>query len=419
MTGIPTLTQFRIEPQADGIVHLVFDCPDRTMNVFSERAIEELAAFAAWLAKADVVGVVIRSGKANAFCAGADLTELGVAYDMILAAPEPARFDLAFDHFFRLGRALRALETAGKPVAAAIGGLALGGGCELVLAAHHRVLVDDPRIGLGLPESLVGLLPGAGGTQRLPRLIGVEAALPVLLDGARLSGAAALAAGLADTLVAPGGEVAAAEAWLRTAPSAVQPWDRDDHEPADAAATAALIDPVRQAVLAKTLGHYPAPLAILDCVRFGLPQVFDGAIRSEMAIFSHLIQREEARNMIQTLFLARTEHDRLVRKGDLPDFVAGAVAAAQAAIDAIGPGVLEPAGLGAGAGPARSRTRPGYWIDTPEGAAARAALDRIGAAVAPHGAGRTQGERRLIDYAIVAATGYPAYLGGPLTLAAR
>ena len=133
-------------------------------------------------------GVLIRSGKDNAFCAGADLTELGVAYDMIMEARPRDRFNVAFDHFFPLSKAIRALETAGKPVAAAIAGLALGGGCELALGAHYRVLVDDPKVGMGLPKSLVGLLPGAGGTQRLPRLVGVDVALPILLDGGRLSG---------------------------------------------------------------------------------------------------------------------------------------------------------------------------------------------------------------------------------------
>src|SRR5207245_71387 len=94
----------------------------------------------------------------------------------------------AFDHFFRLSQGLRKLETAGKPVAVAIAGLALGGGCEFGLAAHYRVVTDHPQSMFGLPESLVGLLPGGGGTQRLPRLIGLEAALPVLLEGARIGG---------------------------------------------------------------------------------------------------------------------------------------------------------------------------------------------------------------------------------------
>src|SRR2546430_12298497 len=108
---------------------------------------------------------------------------------MIMAAPSAERDRVAFDHFFRLSQGLRKLETAGKPVAVAIAGLALGGGAEFALAAHHRALTDHPQSTFGLPESLAGLLPGGGGTQRLPRLIGIEAPLPVLLDGARIGGA--------------------------------------------------------------------------------------------------------------------------------------------------------------------------------------------------------------------------------------
>lgn len=419
MTQPPLLTQFRVEIAPSGVVHLVFDCPERTMNVFSDAAIVELGTFARWLPDADVRGVVIRSGKANAFCAGADLTELGVAYDMIVAAPERRRFDLAFDHFFRLSTALRALETAGKPVAAAIAGLALGGGCELALAAHHRVLVDDAKVAMGLPESLVGLLPGAGGTQRLPRLIGIDAALPILLDGARLSGAAAKDAGLVNQLVPLGDEVAAAEAWVLDVQGAAQPWDGDDWQPAGAAAVAAAIAPVRARVLADTQGHYPAPLAILDCVEFGLPQLFDGAIRSEMAIFAHLIQREEPRNMIQTLFTAKTEYDRLERRGALPPSISSVVAAARDAVGREDADVLTAAGFPGDRPRARDQARRDLWIDGDAGIAARAALARIGEAVEIGGAMLTESERCLADYAIVSRVGYPGYLGGPFSFAKR
>lgn len=415
MTDTPTLTQFRLDFADNGLVHLIFDCPGRTMNVFSDAAIYDIGAFAQWLTTADVAGVLIRSGKDNAFCAGADLNELGVAYDMIMASPPQRRFDVAFAHFFRLSTALRLLETAGKPVAAAIAGLALGGGCEFAMAAHYRVLVGDLRIAMGLPESLVGLLPGGGGTQRLPRLVGLQAAMPILLNGARLSGDAARTAGLVDRVVAPGEEIAAAEAWLLGNPQAVQPWDRDDQDVPTTAAIGAAVTPVREAVLRKTLGHYPAPLAILDCVEFGLPQIFDGAIRTEMTIFAHLIQRPEARDMIQTQFLAKTEYDRMRRKDALPAFVDAAIAAARAAFAEIDDvDALAAAGFGSAGDPKRQRTREGYWIDSAEGVAARSAIARIDAAVAPVGAGRSNAERRLIDYAVVASINYPAYLGGPL-----
>jgi len=419
MTDALKLTQFRVEAQANGLVHLVFDVPGRSMNVFSNAAIHELGRFADWLAKADVRGVVIRSGKTTAFCVGADLTELGVAYDMIMAAPRHARFDVAFDHFFPLSQAIRHLETAGKPVAAAIAGLALGGGCELALGAHYRVLADTPGAALGLPESLVGLLPGAGGTQRLPRLIGLPAALPILLEGARLSGTAAVAAGLVDELVAPGTEVAAAENWCLSASAPTQPWDTPGWSPPRPAALEAVIAPTRARIINETLGHYPAPLAILDCLEFGVPQHFEGAIRSEMAIFSQLIQRPEPRNMIQSLFLAKTDYDRRQKRDEMPSFVSKVIAAAQS-IAAVSISNLAAAGFAGGeATPVREHAEPGYWIDTDAGAPARAILESISDAVLAIAPGLSPDDRRLADYAVVRDAGYPAYLGGPFAFRNR
>lgn len=423
----PRLEQFRIEIRDNGLVHLVFDAPGRTMNVFSEAAIVELGTFARWLAESHARGAVIRSGKETAFCAGADLGELGFADEMIAKTPAHARFNAAFDHFFRLSLAIRALETSGKPVAAAVAGLALGGGCELALGAHYRVLSNDPRAALGLPESLVGLLPGGGGTQRLPRLIGIEAALPILLDGARLSGEAALKSGLVDALVAPDDEVAAAESWLLSATAPRQKWDRIDWIAPSPIDVSTALAPHRAKILATTLGHYPAPLAILDCVEFGLPQCFDGAIRSEMAIFSHLIQRPEARNMIQTLFLGKTDYERLTRKSAMPSFVADVVAAARLIIEqaSIGADALVAVGFTgakpAGAAAVRQRVLPGYWVDgcdsesggDPRQTAALALLKRVSDAVAPFAANRSLEELRIADYAVISELGYPSYLGGP------
>lgn len=422
----PQLSQFRLELKDNGLVHFVFDAPGRTMNVFSEAAIVELSAFARWLAQSDVRGVVVRSGKDSGFCAGADLTELGVAYDMIMAAPPYARFNTAYDHFFRLSLAIRALETSGKPVASAIAGLALGGGCELALGTHYRVLTMDPRAALGLPESLVGLLPGAGGTQRLPRLIGIERALPILLDGARLTGEAALASGLVDALVAPGEEITAAEQWLlSTTTTPQQPWDRPDWVALSPSEISRALNSAREQVLAATLGHYPAPLAILDCVEFGLPQCFDGAIRSEMAIFAHLIQRPEARNMIQTMFLGRTDFDRFKKSGAQPTFVSEYVAAARAAFESasVDPAVLSAMGFTRPGlptvAPLRRQTLPGYWLngndDDPRRRPALELVRRISAAIAPVAKGLTPEQLRLADYAVVRELGYPAYLGGPGT----
>ena len=323
--SLAPLTQFRVEPQPNGLVHLVFDCPDRSMNVFSNKAIHELGAFAEWLHGADVRGVVIRSGKSTGFCAGADLSELGAAYDMIVAAPPADRFDLAFNHFFPLSHAIRRLETASKPIVAAIGGVALGGGCELALGAHYRIATTGKRTMLGLPECGVGLLPGAGGTQRMPRLVGVELGLDVLLLGRTLQGAEALSVGLIDALVEEGEEVAAAEAWLLSGEAhSVQPWDRPDNRPAAHCAIANALNTCLTRELARMAGHEPAPLAILDCVELGMIQPIDGAIRAEMSVFARLIQRPEPRNMIRTLFLGKQAYDKASRDGALSPAVIAA-----------------------------------------------------------------------------------------------
>jgi 3-hydroxyacyl-CoA dehydrogenase/enoyl-CoA hydratase/3-hydroxybutyryl-CoA epimerase len=289
-------------------------------------------------------------------------------------------------------------------------------------------LVDVPSAALGLPESLVGLLPGAGGTQRLPRLVGLECALPVLLDGARLSGAAALDAGLVNEVVPPGEEIAAAEKWLLSKAVAQQPWDRSDWSPPSIRELDSVIGESRAKVLAASLGHYPAPLAILDCLQFGLPQCFDGAIRSEMAIFSHLIQRPEPRNMIQSLFLGKTDYDRRAKRGELPDFVGEVLAVVQAVLSE---NEKHRAALGATGfsrmadrpPPARRRAEPGYWVDDEiadgQRRAARAVLQEISVALTPMADRLSTDEQRLADYAAIRDVGYPAYLGGPFAFLGR
>src|SRR5229473_639962 len=426
MTVLGKLREFRAERTENDVLHLVFDMPGRPMNVFSNAAIAELSASSEWLRRSDVKGVVIRSGKPSAFCAGADLTELGLAYDMIMAAPAETRDRVAFDHFFPFSQALRRIETAGKPVAAAIAGLALGGGGELALAAHHRVMVDDPKAAFGLPESLVGLLPGAGGTQRLPRLAGIEKALPVLLEGARLSGQAAITAGVIDQLVAPGEEVAAAERWVLSHAAASQPWDRPGWRPADVDRVAAIIERKRAAVLAETLGHYPAPLAILDCVSQGLPQPFDDAIGTEMRIFSKLIQRREPRNMIRTLFLGRLDHDRFRKAGGIPAPIEEAVAAVSQALqlDESEDPVLAEAFARAGFRGQATRgqafdgvvSQAAFWSEaepvTDGKLALRERLAKACVIASKWQARLSEDECRAADYLLVKRFGFPAYMGG-------
>ena len=133
-----------------------------------------------------------------------------------------------YDACFALNKTFRALETCGKPVVAAINGLALGGGLEICLASHYRIVADNPKIKLGLPESKVGLLPGAGGTQRLPRLLGVMKAAPYLLEGKTMSPQEALALGVVHEVVPEAELITAARKYLAGKPDAVAPWDKKE-----------------------------------------------------------------------------------------------------------------------------------------------------------------------------------------------
>ena len=435
MPSLPEMKNFRTSRTEDGILHLVFDMQDKTMNVFSNQAIHEIEAFADWLPTSDVLGVVISSGKSNAFCAGADLTELGVAYDMIMAAPKAERDALTVAHFSPIGRAFRKLETAGKPVAIAVHGLALGGGCELVLACHHRVLSDAKETQIGLPESLVGLLPGGGGTQRLPRFTGVEKSLPILLAGERFGAAEAVACGAASAVAPAGQEVAVAEAWVRSRPDPRQPWDRPDWKQPTNAEVLAVTAPAREKILRETGGHYPAELAILDCLDRGLPVEMDVGVAAEIDIFKDLVQRIEPRNMISVGFLGRVEYDRRKRKDALPagldDFAAEVKAAmdAQAArLGAAGEVARTFAGIGGAAtgdvaAVQNISARQLQWFEAPQGEGERAALSVLAAGAlvaAERGGSFAADERNLVDLHCQQAAGFPRYLGGPFTmLAAR
>jgi 3-hydroxyacyl-CoA dehydrogenase/enoyl-CoA hydratase/3-hydroxybutyryl-CoA epimerase len=438
MVERPSLKEFRIEDSRDGIVHLVFDMPGRSMNVFSNSAIDDVGVFAAWLKTSDARGCVVRSGKPSAFCAGADLPEIEAAYDMIEAAALEERERRTFEHFFRLSKNLRALETCGKPVVAAIDGLALGGGCELALACHSRIMSAATSAQLGLPESLVGLLPGAGGTQRLPRLVDIETALKVLLDGARLDAESALAKGVVGAVVVSGQEIEAAEHWIRNAGTWRQPWDQGQSSRLDASRGRLL----EERIIRRTApnGHFPAPLAILDCVEGGLGEPIESALVHEMTVFSKLIQRPEPRAMIRALFMGRLDHDRLASRECLPPRLPDVHAHAQQAIERAAISARE-AGVDsdfvdrarkfagfASNGPASdieidARDRPGYWFEQE----LRNPLERVAAelviavarSVAPDLEGLSPSEINAIDYAANRQIQFPGYLGGPLALAKR
>ena len=196
---------FTLEVDADGIALVTWDMPGRSMNVLSESSIADISAIIGQIAEDDAIkGAVITSGK-PAFSAGADLSMMGAmtAAYMATAAAKGEKVATAelFERVQVSSQLYRRLETCGKPIAAAINGTALGGGFEFTLACHYRVCAGDPKLKLGLPESKVGLLPGAGGTQRLPRLIGASEALQLMLLGRNLDPARAAKLGVVHKVV--------------------------------------------------------------------------------------------------------------------------------------------------------------------------------------------------------------------------
>ncbi len=301
------MQNFRISVDADGIALIEFDVPGRTMNTFTDSAVDDLGLMADRISSDDTIrGVVLASGKANAFCAGADLGELGETAGA--QESDPAALAAALEKTSKMSWALRRLETIGKPIAAALEGLALGGGLEFVLAAHYRVAARSPKLKLGLPESTIGLLPGAGGTQRLPRLAGVEKALPLMLTGRPVDADEALALGLVNAVVAPGETVSAAKAWILGGGEAVQPWDRKEWRAPDGPFTphgsGVFMGAIAQ-VQGKTAHNYPAQTNILRCVYEGITLPMDAALRVEARLFLATHQTPQARAMIRSIFLSK------------------------------------------------------------------------------------------------------------------
>jgi len=300
---------FKIEVDGDGIALITFDVPGRSMNTITRAVMAELPQVVERLkTDAAIKGAIITSGKETGFCAGADLEELAGPGGADGGLTGEAALRATFDTLYGLNKSLRDLETCGKPVAAALNGLALGGGFEIALACHYRVAGDDNRIQLGLPEAKVGLMPGGGGSQRVPRLIGVMAAAPLLLEGKTLRPKEALAQGLIHAVVDKGGEVAAAKAWLAAKADPVQPWDKKEFKQPGGGPyhpQGAQMFIMGNAMLRKqTFGNYPAQLNIMKAVYEGLQVPMDAALRIESRYFVKTMATPQAKAMVRTLFVS-------------------------------------------------------------------------------------------------------------------
>lgn len=245
----------------DRIVVLTLDMPGQTANTMNAQYREAMQRCVARLQaeRENIAGVIITSAKSS-FFAGGDLNEL------IKITPNDAQ--AFYSMVLQLKAQLRALETLGKPVVAAINGTALGGGWEICLACHQRIVLDHKAVRLGLPEVTLGLLPGGGGVVRMVRLLGLEKALPYLLEGKQLTPTQALQAGLVDQLASdPADLLAKARAWILANPAAQQPWDARGYQiPGGTPASpkvAQMLAIAPSILRSKTQGCLPAPEKIL------------------------------------------------------------------------------------------------------------------------------------------------------------
>jgi 3-hydroxyacyl-CoA dehydrogenase/enoyl-CoA hydratase/3-hydroxybutyryl-CoA epimerase len=246
----------------------------------------------------DIAGVIITSAK-NTFFAGADLKTL--------LSFEKGQEEIFFHSAEKNKQYLRRLEKLDKPVVAAINGSALGGGCEIGLACHHRIVIDDPKIRIGMPEVSLGLLPGAGGIVRTVRMLGIQKALPFLVEGKKLRPDKALAEGFVDELAADAKDMKKkAVAWIKANPDVRQPWDLKGYKfPDGGVDNPDIIEMLRVApgvLYQKTQGVMPAPDAILAVAAESLRVDVDTALRIESRYFTHLVFTPVARNMINTFF---------------------------------------------------------------------------------------------------------------------
>lgn len=316
-------SHIRYDRASDNIVTLTMDWPDSPVNIIDRQFIPVFDEVIARLEaeREQIAGVLLASAKPS-FFAGGDLKWfLGIG---------PDQAEQAFALAERTKALLRRIELLGRPVVALLAGSALGGGWELALACHHRVAVDAPATQLGTPEVTLGLLPGGGGVTRMVRLLGLQAAMPHLMEGKLMRPAEAAEKGLVALAADADAMLAQARAWVAANPAPSQPWDSKGYRipggtPSDPkVAQMAAVAPAM--LIAKTRGAYPAPQAILSAAVEGAQVDFASASRIESRYFAELLTGQVAKNMIGTFFIQMNEVKAgASRPPDVPRWKAGRV----------------------------------------------------------------------------------------------
>ncbi|GAB5450988.1 MAG: 3-hydroxyacyl-CoA dehydrogenase NAD-binding domain-containing protein [Halioglobus sp.] len=306
------MSYIRLEKDADGIVELIFDQPGKDVNVMGDEyaeampaALDELEAM-----KNEISGVYIRSGKPGQFFAGGDITMM---LEMDLNPSDQERREM-LEGILEAKAPLRRLEALGVPIVVGINGPALGGGYEIALACHHRIALDSPKVKIGLPEAMLGLMPGAGGVVRMVRMLGMQEAVGLISQGKQLNAEKALEKGLIHELAASEEEMAAkARAWIKANPEAVQPWEAPGYsipggDPSDPATQGlTYFGPVN--VMVQTWGNMPAQQVIMAAVIDTARVDYDTAHVIEARYFQRLLLDQVARNMMTTFFVQMNAMD--------------------------------------------------------------------------------------------------------------
>ncbi len=319
------MTDFTMKKDADGVAIITWDVPGKSMNVLSLTGAAQLDALIDdALADAAVKGIVITSGKLD-FAAGMDLNVIAGLKDQNGAQG-------VFDGVMTLHHLLRKIERAGidpktnkggKPIASALPGTALGIGVELPLATHRVFAAENPKAKIGLPEIMVGIFPGGGGTTRLVRKLGAMAAAPLLLEGKLSDPKGAKANGIVDEVVAD--PVQAAREWVLKATDAdlVKPWDAKGYKmpggaPYNPAGFMTFVG-ASAMVHGKTLGVYPAAKALLSAVYEGALVPFDTALKIEARWFANVLMNPSSTAMIRSLFINKEALEKGANRPAVPD----------------------------------------------------------------------------------------------------
>jgi 3-hydroxyacyl-CoA dehydrogenase/enoyl-CoA hydratase/3-hydroxybutyryl-CoA epimerase len=291
---------FSLARQENGIAHLIMDVKGDSMNTLKAEFSDEIAEILKEIREdKSITGLVLASGKADSFVAGADVHMLANCTSAAQATALSRQGQMIFDQ----------LENLSIPVVAAVHGACLGGGLELAMACHVIVCSDSPKTALGLPEVQLGLLPGGGGTQRLPKRVGIQKSLDMMLTGKQLRAKQALKAGLVNDVVPHSILLKAAEQMAlsgKVKPKARQLSMMDKLLEGNSVGRNILFSKAKKMVLGQTKGNYPAPLKIIDCIRAGVEQAASKGYQVEADRFGQLVMSDVSVQLRQ-LFFATTD----------------------------------------------------------------------------------------------------------------